>query len=53
MALHPPDAGKKAEAPAENAGPGVPNPAPLPETIKRPEDILKQNAEDMSPRSSP
>jgi NodT family efflux transporter outer membrane factor (OMF) lipoprotein len=46
-ALHPP--GAIAEPPAENAGPGVPNPPPLPETIKRPEDILKQNEQDMAP----
>jgi NodT family efflux transporter outer membrane factor (OMF) lipoprotein len=47
-ALHPPDAGKMAVVPPENAGPGVPNPPPLPATSKRPEDILKQNEEDMS-----
>jgi hypothetical protein len=52
-ALHPPDAGKKPEAPAENAGPGVANPPPLPEIIKRPEDILKQNEDDMAPKSGP
>jgi len=52
-ALHPPDAGGKPVAPAENAGPGVANPPPLPETIKRPEDILKQNEEDMGPKSRP
>ena len=37
------------EAPAENAGPAVPNPPPLPEGVKRPEDILGQNAGDMAP----
>jgi NodT family efflux transporter outer membrane factor (OMF) lipoprotein len=47
-ALHPQDSGKKAEIPAENAGPGIPNPPPLPQTMRRPEDILKQNEEDMS-----
>jgi NodT family efflux transporter outer membrane factor (OMF) lipoprotein len=47
-ALNPPDAGKKAQVPLENAGPGVPNPPPLPETMSRPEDILKQNEDDMS-----
>ena len=52
-ALHPPDPGGKPLAPAENAGPGVANPPPLPETIKRPEDILRQNEEDMSPKSVP
>jgi NodT family efflux transporter outer membrane factor (OMF) lipoprotein len=49
MALHPPGAGQKPEAPPENAGPAVPNPAPLPDTLKRPEDLLKQNADDMAP----
>ncbi len=53
MALHPPGAGAKAEAPPENAGPGVPNPPPMPDITKRPEDILKQNAEDMSPAPGP
>jgi NodT family efflux transporter outer membrane factor (OMF) lipoprotein len=52
-ALHPPDAGKKPVAPAENAGPAVANPPPLPETIKRPEDILKQNEEDMGSKPVP
>jgi NodT family efflux transporter outer membrane factor (OMF) lipoprotein len=46
-ALHP--AAAIAEPPAENAVPGVPNPPPLPETVKRPEDILKQNEGDMAP----
>jgi NodT family efflux transporter outer membrane factor (OMF) lipoprotein len=52
-ALHPPDAGKSPQIPAENEGPGVANPPPLPEASKRPEDILKQNEEDMSPKSGP
>jgi NodT family efflux transporter outer membrane factor (OMF) lipoprotein len=52
-ALHPPDAGKMDVVPAENAGPGVPNPPPLPATAKRPEDILKQNEEDMSHGATP
>jgi NodT family efflux transporter outer membrane factor (OMF) lipoprotein len=47
-ALHPPDKGKLTEVPAENAGPGIPNPPPLPATMKRPEDILRQNEDDMS-----
>lgn len=48
-ALHPPGRGVVPEAPAENAGPAVPNPPPLPEGAKRPEDILKQNERDMAP----
>jgi len=49
MAQNPPGAGARPEPPAENAGPGVPNPAPLPEISKRPEDLLKQNDEAMAP----
>ncbi len=52
-ALHPQGEGKKAEIAAENAGPGIPNPPPLPPTIKRPEDILKQNEDDMSSGRTP
>jgi NodT family efflux transporter outer membrane factor (OMF) lipoprotein len=52
-ALHPPGAGKTAEVPADNAGPGIPNPPALPQTLKRPEDILKQNEEDMAPSPQP
>jgi hypothetical protein len=48
-ALNPPGAGSTAEAPAANAGPAVPNPPPLPQAVKRPEDILEQNAGDMAP----
>jgi NodT family efflux transporter outer membrane factor (OMF) lipoprotein len=52
-ALHPPSAGKEPEVPAANAGPGVANPPPIPQIIKRPEDILKQNEDDMAPKSGP
>jgi NodT family efflux transporter outer membrane factor (OMF) lipoprotein len=52
-ALHPAGAGAAAEAPAANAGPGVPNPPPLPQSVKRPEDILGQNAGDMAPEPRP
>jgi NodT family efflux transporter outer membrane factor (OMF) lipoprotein len=52
-ALHPADAGKEAVIPSENGGTPVPNPAPLPPSSRRPEDILKQNEEDMAPRSGP
>ncbi len=44
-----PDQGNQAQPPPENAGPGVPNPAPLPDRSKRPEDLLKQNEQDMAP----
>jgi NodT family efflux transporter outer membrane factor (OMF) lipoprotein len=47
-ARHPPGAGQSPQAPAENAA-SVPNPAPLPEGSKRPEDLLKQNEAAMSP----
>jgi NodT family efflux transporter outer membrane factor (OMF) lipoprotein len=53
MALHPPAPGDQPAVPAENAGPGVANPPPLPQIIKRPEDILKQNEDDMAPKSGP
>jgi NodT family efflux transporter outer membrane factor (OMF) lipoprotein len=52
-AIHPADSGKESAIPPENAGTPVPNPAPLPATSRRPEDILKQNEEDMAPRSGP
>ena len=52
MAKNPPGAGTKAQVPPENAGPGVPNPAPLPNAVRRPEDLLKQNEQDMSPSPS-
>jgi NodT family efflux transporter outer membrane factor (OMF) lipoprotein len=47
-AQHPPDAGQPAVVPPENAGPGVPNPAPLPKTLTDPAELLQQNADDMS-----
>ena len=52
-ALHPPDSGGAAVPPPENSGPGVANPPALPESVRSPEDILKQNEEDMSPGSGP
>jgi len=52
MAFHPPGAGKGPEAPAENAGPGVPNP-PQQRAAVRPEDLLRQNEEDMVPAPAP
>jgi NodT family efflux transporter outer membrane factor (OMF) lipoprotein len=48
MALHPEGAGEKAVAPDENAGPGIANPPPISDEAKKPEDLLKQNEEDMS-----
>jgi NodT family efflux transporter outer membrane factor (OMF) lipoprotein len=53
MALHPPGAGQKPQAPGENAGAGIANPPPLPQGSKRPEDLLKQNEEAMSPGPGP
>jgi NodT family efflux transporter outer membrane factor (OMF) lipoprotein len=49
LAQNPPGAGVKPEPPPGNGGPGVPNPAPLPDTIKRPEDLLKQDEQDLAP----
>jgi NodT family efflux transporter outer membrane factor (OMF) lipoprotein len=49
MAQHPPDAGKAAVAPAENAGPTVPNPPPMPLGEIQPDDLIKQNDEAIGP----
>lgn len=49
MAQHPPGAGKEPEVPSQDAGPGVPNPPPLANQSVLPEDLLKQNLEDMAP----
>ncbi len=48
MALHPQGAGEKPVSPPENAGPGIANPPPVTQDAKNPEDLLKQNEEDMS-----
>ena len=47
-ALHPQGAGDKPVSPAENAGPGIANPPPVSQDAKNPDDLLKQNEEDMS-----
>jgi NodT family efflux transporter outer membrane factor (OMF) lipoprotein len=52
-AKNPPAAAIPAEPPPENGGPGIPNPAPLPNGVKHPEDLLRQNAEDMAPNPVP
>jgi hypothetical protein len=49
MAQHPPDAGKAPVVPAENAGPSVPNPPPMPSGEIQPDDIIKQNDEATGP----
>ncbi len=49
MAQHPPDAGKAPAVPAENAGPSVPNPPPMPIGEIQPDDIIKQNDEATGP----
>jgi NodT family efflux transporter outer membrane factor (OMF) lipoprotein len=48
MALRPQGAGEKPVSPPENAGPGIANPPPVTQDAKNPEDLLKQNEEDMS-----
>jgi NodT family efflux transporter outer membrane factor (OMF) lipoprotein len=48
-AQNPPGVGKDAQVPAENAGAGIPNPPPLPNRELRPDELLNENAEDMSP----
>jgi NodT family efflux transporter outer membrane factor (OMF) lipoprotein len=50
-ALHP--GHQKPETPAENAGPGIANPPPLPPASKRPEDLLQQDEQAMAPRTGP
>jgi len=51
LAMHPPDAGKEAQIPAENAGEAVPNPPPMPPGEIRPDDFIKLN-EDMAPAAT-
>jgi len=48
-AMHRPASGKKSGASAAPAGPGVPNPPPLPNAANPPDDLLKQNEADMAP----
>jgi NodT family efflux transporter outer membrane factor (OMF) lipoprotein len=52
LALHRPVAGKTAGASAAPAGPGVPNPPPLPNPAI-PDDLLKQDEGDMAPPVPP
>jgi hypothetical protein len=47
LAMHPVDAGKAPVLPAENAGPAVPNPPPMPPGEIQPDDIIKQNDADI------
>jgi NodT family efflux transporter outer membrane factor (OMF) lipoprotein len=49
MAQHATDLGKVSESSSQDAGPGIPNPPPLANQSVRPEDLLKQNQEDMAP----
>lgn len=49
MAQHPADPGKEPQIPAENSGPAVPNPPPMPEGEIRPDDLIKQNNDVMAP----
>jgi len=49
MAQHPPDTGKAPVVPAENAGPTVPNPPPMPRDEIQPDEIIKQNDESTGP----
>jgi NodT family efflux transporter outer membrane factor (OMF) lipoprotein len=52
-ARHPPDAGKAPEVPAENSGPAVANPPPMPPGEIRPDDLIKQNDAAMGPAPAP
>jgi NodT family efflux transporter outer membrane factor (OMF) lipoprotein len=49
MAEHPPEAGKEAKIPAEDAGQAVPNPPPMPAGEIHPDDLIKQNEDSMAP----
>jgi NodT family efflux transporter outer membrane factor (OMF) lipoprotein len=49
MAEHPPQAGQEPPIPAQNSGPGVPNPPAMPEGEIRPDDLIRQNDESMAP----
>ena len=49
MAEHPPQAGGKPQIPAENAGPPVANPPPMPAGEIQPDDFIKLNEEVMAP----
>jgi NodT family efflux transporter outer membrane factor (OMF) lipoprotein len=49
MAEHPPEAGKEPTIPAEDAGQAVPNPPPMPEGEIHPDELIKQNEDDMAP----
>jgi NodT family efflux transporter outer membrane factor (OMF) lipoprotein len=49
MAQNPPGTDKEPAAPNEDAGAATPNPPPLPNRELSPEELLKQNSEDMSP----
>jgi outer membrane protein TolC len=53
MAQHPPEAGKQAQIPAENAGPAIANPPPMPIDEIQPDDLIKQNEESMAPAPPP
>lgn len=47
LAQHPPNAGAAPQPPAENSGPGVPNPPPMPVDEIQPDDLIEQNEEAM------
>jgi NodT family efflux transporter outer membrane factor (OMF) lipoprotein len=49
LAQNPPGAGKEPQPPDQDAGTAVPNPPPLSNRELRPEELLRQNEEDMSP----
>jgi NodT family efflux transporter outer membrane factor (OMF) lipoprotein len=53
MAEHPPDDGRGAQVPANDAGRPVANPPALPEGEVQPDDFVKMNDEDMGPGVAP
>jgi NodT family efflux transporter outer membrane factor (OMF) lipoprotein len=53
MALHPADQNKPPQIPADNSGPAVPNPPAMPAGEVKPDDIIKQDEDDMGAPQPP
>ena len=51
MAKHPPEPGKTPLIPAENSGPAVPNPPPMPSGEAPPDDFMKRINDTVAPSS--
>ena len=53
LALHPPQAGSEPRVPADDGGPAVPNPPPLPVGEIQPDDLIRLDADSMAPAPPP